>query len=231
MTLIAIAGQSNAIVFHNDGPPPYGVDPLTYIWDAKEHAWTVMIPGVNTGTPGSPNSWGPEVEIAHEFRQTHPDTVLAIVKTAWGSTGLAQDPDAFDWSPESRGEAYDKATAILTEARQSIGATEFDGFFWMQGETDATDAHKAAAYQSNLTDFFSHARADWHVGNIEFGRVAASTPYFEQVRWAQYLVDQADPHARSFDTYAYPMQGDGIHYSASGAIQLGHDLYAGWVWP
>jgi hypothetical protein len=68
-------------------------------------------------------------------------------------------------------------------------------------------------------------------GHIAFGRISDSTPYFEQVRWAQYVVDREDPNAVSFDTYDFAMQCDNLHYAADGFLQIGGafcSAYDGW---
>ena len=120
---------------------------------------------------------------------------------------------------------------MIRAAGDVIGGQRPVVTYWMQGETDATDPMKAQAYEANLRDLFAHMRSDWGSDLISMGRIADSTPYFETVRWAQYVVDRDDPHVTSFDTYTFTRQPDGIHYDAAGQLALGHDMYSGWVLP
>src|SRR4051812_32807820 len=101
MAFVVLAGQSNALGYLNTGAADYAFDDLTYIWNNVATGWERMIPGVNTGTPNNPTAWGPEVAFAQDFRASHPDEVLMIVKSVQGSTGVAADPVAMDWSPSS----------------------------------------------------------------------------------------------------------------------------------
>lgn len=240
---IILAGQSNALGFGNTGPAPYVPTAQVQIFadsngDGLGDVWNYMNPGVNTGMPANPTVWGPEVEIANRWRADHPDPNdhLWIVKVAKGSTGLAEDASQLDWSPASVGEMYDRATAVVGAAKaQLVGSPyafdHFDAMMWMQGETDATDPAKAAAYNSNLTGFLAEARFDWGVTEVVAGRITtgAGAPADNlAVRVAQWDVDAADAHLATFKTIGDDMQADGIHYAAAGHISLGDAFYDGW---
>jgi hypothetical protein len=194
----------------------------------------VLYPGLNTGTLAHPEAWGPETTFAAQFHVTHPFEPLFIVKSAKGSTGLAADPSALDWSPESTGEMFDLTTERIAEARAALGGLAPDTVFLMQGEQDATSLEAANAYAENLRGWLAAIRAEWMgdpQGHIVFGRIGDSTPYFEQVRWAQYVVDLEDPNAVSFDTYDFAMQCDNLHYAADGFLRIGGafcSAYDGW---
>ena len=202
---------------------------VTFIWDNAGGYWEEMVAGVNTGTEICPEAWGPEVAFAESFHLANPGEPLFIVKSAKGSTGLAESPDALDWSPNSQGEMFDLTAERVAQARASLGGAEVDGVFLFQGEQDASDAASAAAYGENLVAWLAAIRAEWMGdpdGKIAFGRINDSTTHFEQVRWAQYLADLADPNAVSFDTYAYDMQSDRMHYAAGGYVAIGRDFHS-----
>jgi hypothetical protein len=235
LAFVVFAGQSNALGFGMSRatlPAEYsGLDWLTWIWNNQSGGWEPLMPGVNTGTPANPEAWGPEVAFAHEFRLAHPDEMLIIVKSAKGSTGLAADPARLDWSPQSDGEMFDLTAERIAAARASISWPDVDAVFLFQGETDAWDPAASAAYADNLRDWFSAIRAEWMGdpdGEIVFGRINDSGPYFETVRWAQYVVDAQDPHAASFDTYDQAMQGDGVHYAALAFLEIGETFHSLW---
>jgi hypothetical protein len=238
-TRIILAGQSNALGFLNNGPAPYQPTSRVQIWadtngDGVPDAWNYMLPGHNTGTLANPDVWGPEVGFANKWLAAHPFGNLWIVKSAKGSTGLAKDTGQgiLDWSPESAGELFDTATAIVTAAKANLanGAFAFDaydGLLWMQGEQDATDQAKANAYLANLKDFITHARASWFVSRIVIGRISDSVnlPYNEAVRVAQWQEFMDDADAPSFKTIGFDQQPDLIHYNAVGHIKLGAGFY------
>lgn len=236
---ILIAGQSNALGYGNTGPAPYTPTARVQIWadtngDGQGDTWQYMLPGVNTGTPANPTVWGPEVGIANAWLHDHPSGNLWIDKIAKGSTGLAQDPAQLDWSPRSHGEMFDAATASADAARANLGPTPYafarwDAVMWMQGETDATDPTKAAAYQANLTDAVAHMRAGWDVEAVVVGRIGVAGAWSDQVRVAQWSVDQADPNLVSFKTIGFELQSDGLHYDAAGQLSLGAAFYDGWL--
>ena len=236
---IIIAGQSNALGYLNNGPAPYVNTARVQIWadtngDGEGDAWNYMRPGVNTGMPANPTAWGPEVEIANRWLADNPTGNLWIVKVAKGSTGLAEDAGQLDWSPNSTGEMFDKATTATHAAHDNLNGSpyqfgNYDALMWMQGETDATDATKAAAYNANLTDFLAEARFDWSVTEVFAGRITDSPalPDNLAVRVAQWDVDIADAHLETFKTIGLGMQPDQIHYADH--IGLGDKFYDAWV--
>lgn len=227
MTSVILAGQSNALGYLNDGPAPYAVDWRVQIWTGER--FEVMQPGVNTGTAANPAAWGPEVEFANRWLVDNADNgdILAIGKVVKGSTGLAHDDAALDWSPSSRGELFDQATAVAKAMEAALQTDKIDATLWMQGETDATDAAKADAYAANLADLFAHMRLDWGSTEIAFGRIGGQPEYAAQVRYAEWLVDQQDDHAASFKTLDYAMRPDGLHYADH--VQLGAGFYDAWI--
>lgn len=240
-TRIILAGQSNALGFLNTGPAPYAPTARVQIWcdtngDGVPDAWNYMLPGHNTGSLANPNVWGPEVAFAQKWLAAHPLATdnLWIVKSAKGSTGLAEDPGMgiLDWSPESTGELFDTTTAIVTAAMAALGGgpyafTAYDGLLWMQGEQDATDQTKANAYLANLKDFITHVRAAWFVNLIVIGRITDSVnlPYNAAVRTAQWQEFMDDAAVPSFKTIGFDMQSDLIHYNAAGHIKLGNAFH------
>jgi hypothetical protein len=238
MAFVVFAGQSNTGGYqsHPAPPPPWSPDPKILIWDAAAAAWRPMQPGVNTGYPNFPNTWGPEVQFALAFRAAYPDEVLRIVKHAEGGTRLGLDPAlwAYDWSPESEHELFDRVTELVRQASQAAGGERPDAVFWGQGEEDATRADLAETYGQNLQQLFAAIRAEWmgdgH-GKIGFFQIGKAPPFSEAVRRGERYVDDLDPDAASFDTAGFPMQGDSLHYAPEGFRLIGSEyfrLYAGW---
>lgn len=228
--LILLAGQSNALGFGNTDPAPYIPTARVQIWtdtdgDGMGDAFNYMLPGHNTGTASQPHAWGPEVGFAQAWLEANPDGVLWLGKVAKGSTGLAEDAGALDWSPGSAGELFDQAAFVSWQMRSNLGVGHLDGVAWMQGETDAYDPAKAAGYAVNLRDFVAEAREEWAVTEFALGRISHTPTHSEAVRVAQWLVDQEDDHVASFKTIGYGMQADGLHYDASAHLAIGRGMF------
>ena len=240
-THIILAGQSNALGYLNTGPAPYTPTTRVQIWALQpngSYQWNYMLPGSNTGTPANPTVWGPEVAFANKWLAQHPFGNLWIVKSAKGSTGLAEDAGLGiqDWSPDSVGELFDTTTSMVTAAKNNLvgsqyAFSEYDGLLWMQGEQDATSQVTANAYHANLVEFIAEARASWFVERVVIGRITESPnlAYDEAVRIAQWQVFMEDPEAPSFKTTGFGMQEDLIHYDAAGHIRLGSSFYDAWI--
>jgi hypothetical protein len=188
-----------------------------------------MVPGVNTGTAANPEAWGPEVAFAQAFHQARPWEVLFLVKSVKGSTGLAQDSDCIDWSPDSEHEMFDLTSARVAAASASLGGMAVDAVLLFQGEQDAFDAEASAAYADNLRDWLAAIRSEWmhdSEGQIAFGRVGEAKPFGDTVRDAQVQVDAEDANVRSFETQDFQMQADGLHYAAEGFVRIGEAFYS-----
>jgi Carbohydrate esterase, sialic acid-specific acetylesterase len=114
-------------------------------------------------------------------------------------------------------------------------------FIWMQGEDDATDATNSSNYLTNLTSFFNYFNSYWsaicvsngfpNVTNCKkvIGRINgindAAEVYRTTVRTAQanYCAIGGN-NAVLIDTDSYPFK-DYVHYSATGQISFGIDIY------
>ncbi|MCR5879977.1 sialate O-acetylesterase [Phenylobacterium sp. J367] len=233
MAFVVFAGQSNTGGYGQSAstlPQAWTPDSNIKIWDASQKAWATYNPGVNSGYAGYPSGWGPEMAFALAFRQANPGETLYIVKHAEGGTGLAVDSAqwAYDWSPTSDAELFDRVTAMIRDASQSLGGAKPEALFWGQGEEDANSSGDAQAYGQNLQAFLAAARAEWlgdPSGKVAFFQIAGYAPFLGDVRQGQATVDAEDPNAWSFDPSAFPMQNDSVHYAAEGYRRLGEEFY------
>ena len=232
--MVVFAGQSNMGVY---GTSPSTVtaawhaDPLTQIWNDAGGKWEPMNPGVNTGYGGQPDSWGPEVQFAVDFRVAHPSETLYIVKSVFGGTPLAQDtaPYHADWSPKSIGELFDQTTQTINRASAAAGGARPTFVFFGQGEEDANYAAAAHDYGGNLSAFFTAVRSSWigdPNGKIGFFEIGVSPPYSADVRAGQFSVDKADLNAFSFDSAPLPKQADALHFAPAGVNTEGDNFYS-----
>ena len=236
--LVIVAGQSNALGYTLGAVdlPPHLAAPLgtVMIWNAADRAFAPMRPGANTGSPRNPENWGPEAQFAYRWRQARACAPLYVVKYARGETGLAADPAERDWSPTSREELWDAATADIDAAKAALaaqGLRRVSAILWMQGETDAQVPAKAAAYQTNLRAFVARVRARWgdaetiiHIGQIDDH--GPSGPGWRQVRKAQAAVAASDARVTLTDTDSFERQAaDGTHLTAEGQARLGDGFH------
>lgn len=231
--ILIVAGQSNALGYNvapAELPTAYAPDAHVQIWNATTAAFETMQAGVNTGTANNPTAWGPEVGEAMAWASAHPGETLYIVKDTHGSTGIAADATQLDWSPSSAGEMYSTATTDIAAAKAALTAAGLTphvvGVDWMQGEQDAVDATKAAAYGVNLADLFSHIETQWGDGDgtteISFGRIASgdALAYEATVRSAQDAVTVGSAIYREIDTDAFAQQADNLHFTGAGQLSL-----------
>jgi hypothetical protein len=231
--LFVFAGDSNAVGYGSySAPPPV---PQTYIFGGTYFG--AYVPGVNAGTANNPTWWGPEYQFLNQYHTNHPDDVVIVVKSALGSTSLAQI-SGMDWNVHSTGEMFDLTTAKIDAARaefartQGYEAPQPTAVFFVSGPNDSFDLSRANAYQANETELFAGIRSQWmHDANgyIGFNRMTEAGPYNQTVRVAQWNVDQADTHAESFKTIGFDMQADGIHYTDVGRMQVGQGFYDTWA--
>lgn len=215
-----IVGQSNALGFQvtpAELPSWYAPDARVQIFDGS--GFVTMQAGVNTGTPANPTAWGPEVGYAAAWLDdpANAGQTLYIVKSVKGSTGLAADAGAQDWSPSSTGELFDATTAKVAAAKALLSGPFHTTALWFQGEEDATSATKSAAYATNLADLKTAAATSWGVDDFQYGRISTSLAYNGAVQAAQ---------PDGFDTDHEPKQLDGLHFTGSAQIDHGAEFYA-----
>lgn len=223
---LIVAGQSNALGYGNNGPAPMGAVPEVQIWTGDR--FEVMQPGINTGTESNPAAWGPVVGIAASWwwGDRQPGEVLYILQSVRGSTGLAADPEQIDWSPHT-GEMFALTATEIAETGMAP-----DAVFWVQGEQDAADAEKAAAYQGNLADFVWNVRFGWGNSDVDFiySDVAAELPFSDVVRQGQAANNGGHAHMVSGSELTF--QSDMLHLDAAGHVELGVRMWEearGWI--
>ena len=235
---IIIAGDSNALGFLNVGPAPYVATPQVQIWARQpdgSYAWNFMHPGVNTGAPNNPTSWGPEVGIAKAWLAQHggDGSVLWIVKddlTVKGGTTLA-----VDWAP-SGGGFFASTSQAARAAMHDLDGTKYafahyDAAMVVLGENDAVNHGFAQAYAANLKAFDHAALSDWNVDRLIETRIedtmGTSADNFA-VRDAQWEAGLGDPEVATVKTIGFEQQPDHIHYDAVGQLDVGAALFDAW---
>jgi hypothetical protein len=156
--------------------------------------------------------------------------------------GVSGSTLAVDWLPTGTFPAgtnlYDQALAVTNAAMASFGS-QIAGFFWVQGETDATDAGQAAAYEANLTALFNAVRAAYGPIPIVFAQLQSgvAAAHVATIRTAQANVAAAFSNCTLVLTDDIGLGGDNIHYTADGYAALGDRMASamidllGWTTP
>jgi len=157
--LFVLAGQSN-MVGHGERIGSVHPDsiPEIRIWSvsgAAHSEWIALQHGL-----GEETAWyGPELQLGETIRSLTPSDTFLFVKTAWSGTSMAEY-----WRSPARGGPSHCFRLMMEEvaaARAALPqpAPRIDGFFWMQGESDALEKPLADEYRANLKAMLTELRA------------------------------------------------------------------------
>jgi hypothetical protein len=249
LKIIIVAGQSNALNWHADAalldtisidslikyyyhtglPPTRTGSPINSTSDNK---WTTL--SYQTQDPYiafNKNFFGPEITLAREVYLEHKN--LAVIKLAYAGTSLSDDWEKGKTTGNQLYELMmaqiDSATNILK--KDSIEFT-YEGFFWMQGESDAASASYANDYFLNLLNFVQDIRTDLSSQQLKFilGRIGNTSSYAYKhiVRTAQVNVADSDSLIDWVNTDDLPLDTDNIHLLAEGEEILGKRMALAW---
>lgn len=242
--IFVFAGQSNAQTFGRvvgELPGYIVADAGIQIWNHVGAAFQQYAASTNSDQPGNIGAftgayWGSEAEFAYRWRQDNPGTAIYILKFAVPQTQLFQSADGvttLDWNTSSAAsELFGQLESDIAAAKASLASVGRVGvvrnIFWMQGETDATDATKAAAYLTNLTALHTAARVRWGDANskLTIGRTYNNLAYAQRatVRAAQVSVAALSAFNTWLNTDGFTLS-DGDHFNAAGVSQFGKDAY------
>jgi Carbohydrate esterase, sialic acid-specific acetylesterase/Bacterial Ig-like domain (group 3) len=104
--------------------------------------------------------YGPELTVAWALHTNRPNETFYIVKYAPGGTSLVQD-----WNPSNVNGRYNAMKQWVETAMQERPGSQIAGFFWLQGESDASSG---VTYYANLTNLIANVRQDFGVTNLPF---------------------------------------------------------------
>jgi hypothetical protein len=213
--------------------------------------WETLQPGHGTGfkTDGESNQlsdrFGPELLFGQTIVKHVPASRIAIIKYAFGGSGLADGVGFGNWHPDfSTGAGINQYDHALTTLRNALAHTDIDGdgvtdrlipsgIVWMQGEADAYDSQAAADdYRVNIERLMDLLRAALRVDDLPVvvGKITDSgmsedgtvMDYIETVQRAQQdfvTSDDCAAYVTVTDDLAY--LDDGWHYDTDGFVRLG----------
>ncbi|QDU56694.1 sialate O-acetylesterase [Aeoliella mucimassa] len=116
---------------------------------------------------------------------------------------------------------------LAAESAEEQIEISLDGMIWMQGESDAV-ADASLAYEDNLRDFISDVRTTYGadlpivIGQLSSNQTSLNSTYREQIRAAQAAVAFSEPKTALVYTDDFALQGDFLHFSATGQHDLGY---------
>lgn len=210
--LIILAGQSNMMGRSkvHELPATYKTTPanVTFFYQGREH-------------PLAKFAWfGPEVSFAHDVARAFPNDQIILVKQAASGSLIQQ------WLP---GQGLYKALLRQVGFATAEGSsTQADAILWMQGESDAqSNASVANQYGNRFTTLVNSLRKDLQSPNSLFiyGQVSLEHPEYaattDSVRSQQQAAQGQLPHALMVSTDGLGKLDDGIHFNATGQIELG----------
>ena len=242
-----LGGQSNA-----DGrAPPTGLptspvnlqQPQTDVdFFYKVEGATATLTTLRTGLSET-SQFGPEITLGRrlaDFWSVESGTRVAIIKYANGGTSLN-----IDWmaggtvTTNLDGKEYITFQQTVSQGLAALAVKypaavlDLQGMVWMQGESDAVNSY-GNQYQTNLTKFIADVRANYGAelpfiaGRLSTNQTSlndtpAEATQFNLVRNAQTAVAATIPRVSLINTDGYGMNGDNLHFNASGQQALGND--------
>ncbi|XP_057501945.1 probable carbohydrate esterase At4g34215 [Actinidia eriantha] len=160
---------------------------------------------------------GPGLAFANAVLDKEPGFgVVGLVPCAIGGTRIKE------WARGSR--LYNELVRRAETAREVDGG-RIRAILWYQGESDTVSREDAELYKQRLEIFFSDLRADLQSPTLLIFQVALASGqgrYIEQVREAQLGVNL--PNVITIDAKGLPLQPDGLHLTAEGAVRVGEML-------
>lgn len=180
-SVLVVAGQSNAQgnnSFHFHMNPPLGSHPADsatkIMWSTGDNQLSVERFSSSTSqlvplTSIQPSGYfGPEVGLARNLWDQGRRNMV-ILKVTYGLQRLIETPNNTfgghaDWNPNSVGESYDQLKLKKSQLENIMQANgdkyTMDGFYWVQGESDAVKGTSTSSYQSNLSLLLNSVKQD-----------------------------------------------------------------------
>jgi SAM-dependent methyltransferase len=117
--------------------------------------------------PDHRGQFGPELTFARQL-QEHLDAPIAIIKSAWGGTTLAED-----WDPDRPSEKrlYARTLELVQEALRDLRKRRLryrlEAVLWHQGENDMLHPNLRQGYGMRLQAFLTRLRQDLEVPDLK----------------------------------------------------------------
>jgi hypothetical protein len=195
-------------------------DPIAWV---KQGTTAALAPRAAAGTP----NFGAELSLGRHLNRVLPNSWV-ISKWGMTSSDLAVNwlptgtyPTSPAGSPNLFTQAMHDAAAVAAANNATVSA-----LVWIQGESDALDATKAANYQTNLLALIAAVRAVYPNLPVVISRIPASSPEANNtaVYNAQTTVAGSTPHCALVNTDDLTPLITTYHFSANNLVTLGNRL-------
>lgn len=266
--LFILAGQSNMVGYQSnldDLPDRLRQSPKNILWYDRNDEWVplelptepVLKPDPSIPVPPFEGyhpehshkvknsvGFGPEISLGQNLANGLNETV-ALVKYSRSGTNLAtQWHPGLDANGDHQDTLYPRMKHRVEQAIADLSAlgytVQISGFFWMQGESDASHLEMAQNYESNLTHFIQTIRQDFNRPNLPFiyGMVHFGNQHKKPnntinccgdiVRAAQLNVQTTIPHTQAVETRNLSLHPDLLHFDSEGILTLGNLFADAW---
>lgn len=266
--LFILAGQSNMLGYQSnldDLPPRLRQSQKNVLWYDRQDQWVPLEAPTEPLLPPDPSlpvppfesyhpehshkvnnsvGFGPEISLGENLANGLNETV-ALVKYSRNGTNLDTQWDpGLDANGDPKDTLYPRMKQRVFQAIADLSAlgytVEVSGFFWMQGESDASHPEMAQNYESNLTHFIQTIRQDFNRPNLPFiyGMVHFGNQHEKPnntinccgdiVRSAQINVQTTIPHTRAVETRNLSLNRDLLHFDSNGILTIGNLFSDAW---
>ncbi len=239
--VLMVAGQSNASGRGALGQLPTGFndpDPevlmLTNAWHLETAVEPIDNPAQVVSCETTMNDTalvGPGLAFAREVRVECPDSSVVLVACNKGGSTISQWQEPTSLSQANAFFSICMRKALYARAQWSGPFT----MLWYQGESDASDATRAAAYQGATEDYFADLRAA--VGDvfpIEMVELHPTNPnasfylWWDDVRAAQVAIAASDATIDLTEASG-TLNSDHVHLTTASQLALGATMAATYV--
>jgi lysophospholipase L1-like esterase len=189
---------------------------------APEGRWTVARDPIHVKIGRVEPGAGPGIPFALAMLDADPRISIGLVPCAVGGSPLRR------WV--KGGDLYAQA---LDRAQTASATGTLQGILWHHGETDSDKQDAAESYEARLVQMFADLRHDLGrpdlpivVGQLGEFLTAHKHPHVDTVRAALARIPAALPRVGLADSAGLGHQGDGLHFDAAGARELGRRFAA-----
>lgn len=214
--LLVSSGQSNSAGVSNY---KFEYEELSNTYFFLDGKWYADYPYTYTG---------PEASLANEVARQYPNSAIGIVKVAASGTSIyswRSDWVESDTNVSSNGgHLYDRLINTINDAKETSGKSSIDGFFWMQGESDALTEYLSVQYKTTLIDFIQDIRNDVGYSLLVIGLISpikSDMYYVQTVREAQSVVANTIADVVTVETNTLDQCCDDLHFNIKSQKLLG----------
>jgi hypothetical protein len=189
--------------------------------------------------------FGPEVTLGYELNKALTDADVYLIKSARSGTAISKSARV-NFYPAGKNNEY---TALIRRVKAGLADLDkqgrrysVEGFFWMQGESDALDRHNTpdsteqsgAMYETNLRTLITKVRTDLQlpglpvfigrlpsnlVSTVFHGNTFSNAPLV--IAGQNAVANDPEMNTHIIGTDDLKLRKDNLHYDTEGQLELG----------